>query len=298
MIFTLTGNLLWERTFTFADWAPGRTQRATGETVQVGGKGINVSKMLTRLGVLNTALCFAGGGTGAACAAWLEARGVAFRSFAADRPTRAGLVIRGGAQPETVFLGPDAPPGPAAVRACAAFLEAQRDGSTLAICGSLPGWETGDSDPLRAALENWFRRGTVVADTYGPPLAWLADRPLALAKINRTEFDGLFPPAGSRGDLPARLQRARAGRPVRAWVVTDGPGPLCLADEKGEAATLTPPAVREISATGSGDVLLACLLQSFAGGVLPLREAVAQALPYAAANAAHPGIAEFRLPAK
>ena len=50
-VFTLTGNLLAERTFQFASWEPGRTQRATGESFQVGGKGINVSKMLNRLGL-------------------------------------------------------------------------------------------------------------------------------------------------------------------------------------------------------------------------------------------------------
>jgi len=296
--FTLTGNLLWERTLTFADWAPGRTQRATGESVQVGGKGINVSKMLRRLKVDSTALCFTGGGTGAACAAWLEGQGFAFRAFPAARPTRAGLVVRGGAHPETAFLGPDAPPGAAAVRACAAFLEAQPDGGTLAICGSLPGWETADFDPLRSALEKWCRRGTLAADSYGAPLAWLASRPLALVKINRTEFDGLFPPGASGGDLPSQLRRARSGRPVRAWVVTDGPGPVCLVDENGETSVLTPPAVREVSATGSGDVLFACLLQAFVGARRPLREAVAWGLPYAAANAADPGIAEFPDPAK
>jgi 1-phosphofructokinase len=65
-IFTLTGNLLAETTLEFASWSPGKTQRASGETFQVGGKGINVSKMLTRLGAANTALCFTGGAAGSA----------------------------------------------------------------------------------------------------------------------------------------------------------------------------------------------------------------------------------------
>lgn len=68
-IFTLTGNLLAERTLEFDRWTAGKTQRAGRETFQVGGKGINVSKMLTRLRVPNTALCFTGGAPGAECAA-------------------------------------------------------------------------------------------------------------------------------------------------------------------------------------------------------------------------------------
>ena len=58
-----------------------------------------------------------------------------------------------------------------------------------------------------------------------------------------------------------------------------------------------PPPVRAVSATGSGDVLLASLLHAHfqLGKTWP--EALTFALPLAAANAAHEGIAEFPLPA-
>jgi len=283
--YTFTGNLLAERTLTFADWAPGCTQRARAESFQVGGKGINVSRMLRRLGERSRALCFAGGPSGLECTERLRSEGLDFQAFAADSPTRVGTVVRGGSQPETTFLGPDASPGAAAVRACADFIDAQ-DGGLLAICGSVPGWDDASFDPLRAALERWLGRGPLVADTYGPPLRWLVGRPLALVKINRLEFDGLFPQAERGGDLAGRLaSRARSG-PPRAWVITDGPGPVQLVDEAGRADALTPPRVREVSATGSGDVLLACLLQARWGRGLALKEAVEFALPYAAAHAA------------
>jgi 1-phosphofructokinase len=285
---TLTGNLLWERTLTFADWAPGRTQRAERESFQVGGKGVNVAKMLRRLGVASTALCFAGGPAGDAGVAWLREHGFDFQAFPSARPTREGLVVRGGNQPETTFLGPDAPPGPAGVQACAAWLDQAPDGGLLAVCGSLPGWAGADFDSLRAALERWLRRGTLAVDTYGPPLAWFVRRPVDLIKINRTELEGLQ--AGS--DLAA----LRGQFPVRSWVVTDGPGPVRLLDAAGVTAALTPPPVREVSATGSGDVLLACLLEAHGQRGLPLAAAVAWALPYAAANAADPGVADFALP--
>ena len=61
---------------------------------------------------------------------------------------------------------------------------------------------------------------------------------------------------------------------------------------------ITPPRVDEISATGSGDVLLACILHARFTRGLSLADAVAFALPYAAANAAHPGIAEFPEPTR
>jgi fructose-1-phosphate kinase PfkB-like protein len=290
-VFTLTGNLLAERTFQFASWEPGRTQRASGESFQVGGKGINVSKMLNRLGAANTALCFTGGAAGAECEAWLAARGFSFRAFATDRNSRTGLVVRGGNHPETTFLGPDVAPSAVAVKACADFLDTQPDGQILAVCGSIPGWQGEDFDPLRTTLWRWSQRGILVADTYGPALNWLCGVPLALAKINATEFKTLDPAglsiAASLGGNPSRWQVVR-------WVVSDGPGLVIFRDGHGtRPETLAPPRIQEVSPTGSGDVLFAALLFSLFLKHGSLRESLAWALPLAAANAAHPGIAEF-----
>lgn len=290
-IFTLTGNLLAERTLEFDTWAPGKTQRARAESFQVGGKGINVAKMLARLGVPHTALCFTGGASGAECEAWLQARGFAYQAFASATSTRTGTVVRArsGNSPavETTFLGPDAAPEASAIQACAAFLNAQPGGHVLALCGSFPGWGTADFEPLRQALVRWQARGLLTADTYGPPLTWAAAQPLTLIKINADELRTLAP------DLPRLPATAAAQR----WVVSDGPRSVTLRDADGTLITLTPPVVKEVSPTGSGDVLFACILHALFLRQLPLSDAVAYALPYAAANAAHPGVAEFPEPA-
>src|SRR3954469_10539756 len=162
-VFTLTGNLLAEQTLTFAGWSAGKTQRAITESFQVGGKGINVSKMLNRLRSPNTALCFAGGHAGMESEAWLRANGFNFRAFPTRASTRTGLVVRShaGNQPETTFLGPDVPPDADAVRAGAEFLDAQAGGQVLALCGSFPGWAEGSFDPLRSAIERWIEGGKV-----------------------------------------------------------------------------------------------------------------------------------------
>lgn len=292
-IYTLTGNLLAERTLEFAGWAAGRTQRATRETFQVGGKGINVSKMLTRLGIVNTALCFTGGASGAECSAWLHAARFAHRAFSSATATRAGTVVRAPGQPETTFLGVDAPPSADAVRACAEFLDAQPDGQVLAVCGSLPGWAEASFDPLRAALGRWRQRGHLAVDTYGPALVWLAGLPLALVKINAVEFGQL---AGTDSPVPDALLMMGRHSPVERWIVTDGPGPVWFRERDDSPARLAPPPVREVSPTGSGDVLFACVLSALFLQRRPLSAALAGALPFAAANAAHPGVAEFNLP--
>lgn len=286
-IYTLTGNLLAERTLEFERWTPGRTQRATTASFQVGGKGINVAKMLARLGVDATALCFTGGAPGAECERWLRDRGFAFRAFDSDTPTRTGTVVRdrSGTWPETTFLGPDVAPGVAAVKACAAFLDAIGPGHVLALCGSFPGWSTAEFAELRAALARWAARGALIVDTYGPPLAELATWPLTLLKINRDELMSLI--TAGIASLPTELRQV---------VVTDGPRPIEVRESDGQVRMFNPPPVREISATGSGDVFLACLMDALFRRKTTLAEAVAFAIPHAAANASHPGIAEYSLP--
>ena len=241
---------------------------------------------------------FGGGASGGECTAWLRDRGFAFQTFATSGTTRCGTVVRdrSGAHAETTFLGPDTAPDAAAVRAGAEFLDAHMarwDGTRtrkdiLALCGSFPGWSSAAFDPLRGAIERWLQRGIVVADTYGAPLDWLRARPLHLIKLNAHELGlaGLGPADGLPG-------------PVQRWIVTDGPKPIRLRDcgEPGAPEhTLAPPRIAEVSATGSGDVLFACVLHGLFERGLSLVDATKFALPYAAANAAHEGIAEFPEP--
>jgi len=294
-ILTLTANLLWEQTLWFNDWQTGRTQRATRSAHQVGGKGINVARMLARLGAEHAALCFPGGATGALVEAWLRERGLTVRSFPAHQPeTRSGLVVRSPHKTETTFLGPDESLPAAAIAAAVPALEAESADAVLAVCGSLPGWDGPTGGAFRELFKRW--RGPLVADTYGPALRWLVERPLALVKINRAEFDRLVPPSdNSELDFTLRLAEAASRWPVAAWIVSDGPRPVWCAFKDGTTQTFRPPPVREVSPTGSGDVMLAALLHAHFNLGQAWSTAVEFALPLAAANAAHEGIADFPL---
>jgi len=295
---TFTGNLLAERTQEFATWTPGKTQRAERESFQVGGKGINVAKMLRRLGAPVTALCFAGGASGDECRAWLRVQGFAFEAFATAAATRTGLVVRAPARAETTFLGPDRAPDAAAWRSVADYLDAGPADLALALCGSVPGWDATDAAPFREALGRWLARGhPLFVDAYGPPLAWAAERPVELVKINADELRGLLGADATAADIAVNLRNALGRWPVQTWIVTDGPRPVWFAARGEMPVSLAPPPVREVSPTGSGDVLLACVLFARLHRGASWRVALEFALPYAAANAAHAGIADFPDPA-
>jgi fructose-1-phosphate kinase PfkB-like protein len=295
-LVTLTGNLLAERTLEFEAWSPGKTQRARAESFQVGGKGINVSKMLNRLHAPNTAVCFTGGAPGAECEAWLGGRGFAFRAFATSRPTRTGTVVRSPGQAETTFLGVDTPPDAAALRACVEFLEAQPPGTVLAVCGSLPGWATPEFDALRDVLHRWPEHGSLVVDTHGAPLAWFAREAVAFIRVNRSEILSLFATDEQKLGTDELLALARQRLRVANWAISDGAAPVWLVTDSTEPERIATPHVTEVSPTGSGDVMFACALHGRFHRGLSWRDAVVAALPYAAANAAHAGVAEFPLP--
>jgi fructose-1-phosphate kinase PfkB-like protein len=305
MIITLTGNLLAERTFVADDWKPGKTQRATSESFQVGGKGINVTKMLARIGESTTAWCFIGGFSGDECAAWLAEKQLPHRAFRTTAPTRTGLVIRESRNNhvgrETTFLGPDRAVDEEALRACAHALAharataGTREPTRVALCGSFPGWTSDTAAPLREELAHWAGLGALDVDTYGPPLQWALGQPISLIKINRDELAALFDTAQRQLPTDALLALARTRWPVKSWVITDGPNDVYFSTRTGEIDRVLPPHVEEVSATGSGDVVFACLLHALYSEQKSLAEAVAFALPFGAANAAHPGVAEFAL---
>jgi len=132
-----------------------------------------------------------------------------------------------------------------------------------------------------------------VVDTYGPSLAWFADQAAALIRVNRTELEALFPKTDHKLAGGELLRRARDRHRALRWAVSDGGAPVWFLAEHNEPESLPSPRVREVSATGSGDVMLACTLFARFHRGLSWRDAVAWSLPWAAANAAHAGVAEF-----
>jgi 1-phosphofructokinase len=296
-LVTLTGNLLAERTLDLpADWRLGATHRAVRESFQVGGKGFNVAKMLQRLGGPVTAAGFVGGAAGAECEQWLrdQAR-YDVKLFSTPVPTRTGTVIRAPGALETTFLAPDRTADASALAACGDWLRALPSTTSVALCGSFPGWGDPETTPVRSALHHLASAGRLLLDTYGPPLADLVQHPARLIKINRSEFDALWPEQDCSTPVPGRLQEALQRWPAQAWVITDGPAPVWCGSHEG-IGSIAPPHVTEISATGSGDVLFAAVLATWFLQRASLADAVRFALPLAALNAASLGVAEFPLP--
>lgn len=76
MIYTVTFSPAIDYIVYMDELIPGETNRSTGEKYYYGGKGINVSTILSNLGIENVALGFVSGFTGAELESGLAANGL------------------------------------------------------------------------------------------------------------------------------------------------------------------------------------------------------------------------------
>jgi len=293
-VFTITANMLAETTCTYPVASFGATYRAEEEAFQVGGKGINVARMVTRLGFDVTAVCFPGGDTGTRCMHWLRQQKLDVRTFLQQTETRAGWVVRA-SDVETTFLGKDRPLEIDAWQAGIAFLEEViAPGDALAICGSVPGWSRDLAAPLASLINRVAGRTFVAIDTYGLPLLELVHLPADLVKINRDEMRTLVGDQDADVLVFLRSEQCLALPPKR-WVISDGGDAVHLRDHDGRIYRINPPRVAVASAVGSGDVMLAGILVALLKNGASLPEAVAFGARLGAANASRRDVACFDL---
>lgn len=93
MIYTVTLNPALDKTVEIPHFAPGRVNRIAALRTDPGGKGLNVSKVIAKLGGDSVAFALLGGSTGRAVAAALERLGVRCYIAWGEGETRTNLKI-------------------------------------------------------------------------------------------------------------------------------------------------------------------------------------------------------------
>lgn len=295
-VIAFTANLLAETTYDFSAWTLGKTARAEGESFQVGGKGINVSKMLNRLGAENLSLCFPGGEFGPMCERWLADVGIETLAFHEGCVTRSGSIIRVAGQGETTFLGLDSVVSEVAIQEAVAELDALEEPFVFAVCGSVQGWADTRWDVLREWVRSRGEHVSLVIDNYGASLPWFADQKPDLVKFNRDELELLFSEGERSQSTPELLKKAHVRYACDRWVVTNGEKAIWVLDGEDEPVAFEPAQVDCVSATGCGDIVFATVIDClYNRSGFTLLEAAKLAADYASRSAAMAGIAEFEL---
>lgn len=268
MIYTLTLNPALDYIMRLPSVKEGATNRAVSTDLQFGGKGVNVSLVLSALGVENTALGFAAGFTGAALTAYLTDRGI--RADFIPLPeglTRINVKLKTpeGAHPETEInaSGPAIPAD--CMDALCRKLDALTEGDTLVLAGSIP--SSLPKDTYRAIMERLAGRGIRFAvDAEGALLTeTLPFRPF-LIKPNRAELEGIMgrelPTDTDLEEAAAELQKRGA---VNVLVSLGGDGALLL-DENGEYHRAKALPIVPVNTVGAGDSTVAGFLAGVSRG--------------------------------
>ncbi|MET8222414.1 1-phosphofructokinase [Streptomyces sp. NPDC004082] len=286
MILTVTPNPSLDRTYEVPSLGRGEVVRATGERVDPGGKGVNVSRAVAAAGRRTVAVLPLGGAPGALVAGLLDAQGIEAAPVPVAGATRSNISV---AEPDGTLTKINAP-GPELTPAEAESLletvrRQYRPGETdwIACCGSLP----------RGLSPSWYADlvarahaagARIALDTSGPALlAALRERP-DVVKPNAAELaEAVGRPLATVGDAVKAAEELRGlgARTVLASLGADG---QLLVDVSGAwFGSARVDAVR--SNVGAGDSSLAGFL--IAGGAGP--EALASAVAHGAAAVRLPG---------
>lgn len=267
-ILCVTLNPCLDKTLTVPPWRAGDMVRGQAVRLVVGGKGNNVARALVRLGRSATAVhpvTFLGGPIGTLCEALLrDDDGLAPLVVRTTAPTREILTVRTGESAEqTSFFDPDPAIQPAEAGALRALVERTIEAGgveALTLSGSSPSAAThalsGDLIALARAAGV-----PVFLDSYGPALRSVGDRLPDALQLNRREA-GQFLGQPQPDEAAIRSLLADwAGRGVTTALVTDGPEAVLVCLE-GQFFKAWPPRVEVVNPVGSGDSLLAGLVDA------------------------------------
>jgi tagatose 6-phosphate kinase len=293
MILCVNANAAIDKTVVVKDFALNRIHRPEQVVLLAGGKGINVARGLHTLGETARVTGWAGGHAGRFIAAGLAAEGIQAEFTWCDFESRTCLSILDPQRGTLTELYENGDPVPALqVQALQALFERLvKQAEYVTISGSLP----------RGVPPDFYAGLISLAHTAGVPAALdcsgealrqgLASGQPALIKPNQAEFQALIGrPLRDQAEFAAAAREV--ARRYHTLVVLSLGAAGALAALPGETWQASPPLIQAVSAVGSGDALLAGVVQSLAHN-LPLPEALRRGVAAGTANALTLGAGRF-----
>ena len=261
MIYTVTFNPSLDYVIQVDKLVPGEINRTTHEAVYPGGKGNNVSVILSNLGHSSKALGFTAGFTGEALENMLKEFGcdTAFIRLP-EGSTRINVKINAGEETEINGQGPVITEE--AQSALFEQLDALKEEDILVLAGSIP--NTLPSDIYERILKHLQGRGIhfVVDATKDLLLKVLKYHPF-LIKPNNHELGEMFGVTlKTRNEIVAYAKKLQEMGAENVLVSMAGDGAILLTEE-GVIYEAKPPKGKVLNSVGAGDSMVAGFLTGY-----------------------------------
>lgn len=255
MIYTVTFNPSIDYIVSMENFSLGKTNRTTDEKIFPGGKGINVSTVLTNLGIPNIALGFLAGFTGDEIKRLTIEKGILCDFI--KLPTgnnRINIKLKDYDGTEINGSGPDIPREK--LQELLEQLYRLKNGDTLILAGSIP--SSVPSNIYQIILEALKSRNinVVVDATKDLLLNTLHFRPF-LIKPNRHELEEAFDITIENKDEAIRYARHLQRLGARNVMVSLSGDGAVFVSEEGESFEAQVPPGKLVNAVGSGDSMIA-----------------------------------------
>ncbi|SUN48499.1 1-phosphofructokinase [Streptococcus dysgalactiae subsp. dysgalactiae] len=253
MIYTVTLNPSIDFIVRIDQLNLGSVNRMVSDDKFAGGKGINVSRVLQRLGFGNTATGFLGGFTGHFIEDSLKNEGIETAFVKVEQDTRINVKIK--SQEETEINGQGPMISQEQLEALKAKLSQLTSGDTVVFAGSAP---VNLGNAVYKELIPLVRQSgaQVVCDFEGQPLLdALANNPL-LVKPNNHELEAIFGvPLNSLNDVETYARRILEMGAQHVLISMAGDGALLVTEE---ATYFAKPIKGQVkNSVGAGDSMVA-----------------------------------------
>ncbi|GFH40409.1 1-phosphofructokinase [Pseudolactococcus insecticola] len=260
MIYTVTLNPSIDFLVRLPEFKVGQVNRMTSDDKFPGGKGINVSRVLSQLNTTSTALGFLGGFTGKFIEEKLRTEAITTDFVAIDADTRINVKIKSDEESEINGAGPDI-----SSEARAHFLEkldVLTSDDIVVLAGSAPA-SLGQAFYLEIIKKVVAKQAEFVIDIEGDVLVTsLAQKPLVV-KPNNHELEAIYGVSFSSVDelLPYGRQLLEDGA-QNAMISMAGDGALLFTTDATYFAKAIKGTVK--NSVGAGDSMIAGFVGQFA----------------------------------
>lgn len=261
MIYTITFNPALDYIMTVDEFNKGSVNRSKSEKILPGGKGINVSLVLTNLGVQNTALGFIAGFTGKNIEEILKNRGCKtdFVNLK-DGLSRINVKLMSGSETEINGNGPSIDEGE--LKSLYEKLSKLNSDDVLILAGSVPSSLPADiySKIIKLVTEKDVK---VVVDATGDLLVRCLKYKPFLIKPNNYELEQIFnTKLDLREDIVKYALKLKEMGAANVLVSMGADGAI-LVDEYGKCYDLNAPDGKVVNTVGAGDSMVAGFLAGF-----------------------------------